>query len=697
MLPHDTFAEFANEIVAEYPNQSKDLLNSFIGELNKKQETVERGCTTDSFEIASSLVLKYPDASVVKVGELWFIRDRCGTPMSSGHVPIYRHIIASGYIKLDHMLHQTLKPDTRVIAINTDSVKVQGEHASGIRSKDDVAIGEYGYENSTSTIIGKNEIVERPEYKFSGYPKVEMIEPDQIGESSCMILGQAGTGKSYLLTKMATKDDITMCYTNKACNNLRDKGVPNVFTFDMYFNEHLDNASYVKRLNKYKKIMVDELSMTPSRFFIILSQLGAEGSESEPHQILLFGDMNQCKPVESSGVWYDYSHSQLINALTNYKRVDLQYVEGKSRYDRRLYAALNNFLNTGVVKNFAPRIHVQTLAINICRSNATRHRVNQECFDHYSAGKTVYTVGGLKCYVGMPIIAYGKIERKSKDQTIFNSDRLFIKSITDNTLTFENGKYASGKELKQLQPGFCTTTYKWQGCTIDEQFNIWDGAQMSMNEMYTAISRSSKYEHVNIVDVRDKYTKDKPRFGPWSKAGAMMMPLKKIEYITGRIYKITKPECDQFYIGSTTRELSERLKEHIECPVNGLMAEFMKDASPVIELLEETFVPAGAQGHGHERALEEIENTYIVRYNPPLNIKNKKPERAKNIKVQRVEEKHITKFQINDVEKDGAFVINYTDNGKAQKKKFRYKSCGKDAAMAKAEEFRNSLIKKYYG
>ena len=66
---------------------------------------------------------------------------------------------------------------------------------------------------------------------------------------------------------------------------------------------------------------------------------------------------------------------------------------------------------------------------------------------------------------------------------------------------------------------------------------------------------------------------------------------------------------------------------------------------------------------------------------PPLNIKNKKKSetRAKAVKIQRVEEKHITKFQINDVERDGAFVINYTDNGKAQKKKFRYKSCGKDS------------------
>ena len=173
----------------------------------------------------------------------------------------------------------------------------------------------------------------------------------------------------------------------------------------------------------------------------------------------------------------------------------------------------------------------------------------------------------------------------------------------------------------------------------------------------------------------------------------MMIPLKKTEYVTGRIYKITKPECDKFYIGSTTRELNERLKEHIECPVNGLMAEFMKDASPVIEMLEETLVPAGS------KLLEEIENTYIVRYNPPLNIKNKKKSetRAKAVKIQRVEEKHITKFQINDVERDGAFVINYTDNGKAQKKKFRYKSCGKDAAIAKATEFRNSLIEKYYG
>jgi len=34
------------------------------------------------------------------------------------------------------------------------------------------------------------------------------------------------------------------------------------------------------------------------------------------------------------------------------------------------------------------------------------------------------------------------------------------------------------------------------------------------------------------------------------------------EYNNGKIYKITSPDMDQIYIGSTTLELSERLRRH---------------------------------------------------------------------------------------------------------------------------------------
>ena len=109
-------------------------------------------------------------------------------------------------------------------------------------------------------------------------------------------------------------------------------------------NEHLNDKGIAQRLAKYDKIFVDELSMVPARWMIILSNL----PDASQRQILLFGDMNQCTPIEESNVWYDYTKKQLTRELTNYRRVDLEYVEGRSRYGETLYHALEQLLDTKI-------------------------------------------------------------------------------------------------------------------------------------------------------------------------------------------------------------------------------------------------------------------------------------------------------------------------------------------------------------
>jgi len=44
--------------------------------------------------------------------------------MLEGHVPIWRHIIASSYILLDKLHEQVCGPDTIVLGYNTDAIKV---------------------------------------------------------------------------------------------------------------------------------------------------------------------------------------------------------------------------------------------------------------------------------------------------------------------------------------------------------------------------------------------------------------------------------------------------------------------------------------------------------------------------------------------------------------------------------------------
>ena len=168
VIPHDTFAAFAQEMLDKYPKHAKFLVNLFIGQLNKKTKKTECGCVTDTFEFACNMMTDHPGMRASSIGDLWFLRDKKQTSLTAGHVPIYRHIIASSYMKLDAMLRATLLPDTRVLAINTDSVKVQGPHASGIGKKDDVAVGEYGYENFASNIFGKKRVPAATRIRYAG-------------------------------------------------------------------------------------------------------------------------------------------------------------------------------------------------------------------------------------------------------------------------------------------------------------------------------------------------------------------------------------------------------------------------------------------------------------------------------------------------------------------------------------------------
>ena len=136
--------------------------------------------------------------------------------------------------------------------------------------------------------------------------------------------------------------------------------------------------------------------------------------------------------------------------------------------------------------------------------------------------------------------------------------------------------------------------------------------------------------------------------------------------------------------------LAERLQWHLYKPVNKLMAEFLSDGTPEIELLEKTLV-------ANKKELEAVEFAFIDRFQPEL-VVNHKGRPVSEPKVQIVQQKVITKFKIVDMPSDKAYVINWTDeNKKKQKKKFRYGRCGTEAAMAKAEEFKAGLIKHFYG
>lgn len=136
------------------------------------------------------------------------------------------------------------------------------------------------------------------------------FDPDDYTEyvgDGTIYYGQAGCGKTTKLIKLAAEATnlIVLSFTNKAIENvkstiddeLRDK----CFTFDSYFNSyHNRDISHLKG----KAIFIEEYSMTPNKWMTKIYQAFTKYHNT----IYMFGDKNQCDPVEKG--------SHTLNLLT---------------------------------------------------------------------------------------------------------------------------------------------------------------------------------------------------------------------------------------------------------------------------------------------------------------------------------------------------------------------------------------------
>ena len=198
------------------------------------------------------------------------------------------------------MHNATVGPKSLVVAYNTDSIKVL--NPLDIALPEDPKPGDIR-EEETCKVRGTpfDEIVENLEYIYKK-PEWKMVETDK----SCLVTGMPGSGKTYDAKEHYDDKTIAFTFTNKASDVLKSRGVENSHTFDSFFTEQAHNKP-MKRLEAYNRIIVDEFSMVPSKFYTKLMQIKTK----YPHIIFrLYGDCNQCKPVEE--LWYDSMTNPLI-------------------------------------------------------------------------------------------------------------------------------------------------------------------------------------------------------------------------------------------------------------------------------------------------------------------------------------------------------------------------------------------------
>ena len=325
---------------------------------------------------------------------------------------------------------------------------------------------------------------------------------DNVGDG-LMILGRAGTGKTYVAKKIAEKTGaMKLAFTNKACLVLGGSTIHKFLSIDK--NGNID-AKWLRK-QAYKYYVVDEISMISAELWRLLCEL----KRMTRAKFILVGDYRQLPPVENGG--HNYFNHPAIMWLCASRRCELTTMK---RYDKKLWDTSEKVYND----NYTPAEMVRRVTVeemsqshNISYTNRTRQEVNKAVNEFMTKGKK-YTLleyadesdrypQEVRAYVGMPLIA-----RKNGEDTANNEAFTLLEIDDEGTITAVSTRDGQDNLVnitledfhKTFLMAYCVTCHKSQGDTIDGQIIVHDWGWMTKELKYTAITRTTKYEYVTIA------------------------------------------------------------------------------------------------------------------------------------------------------------------------------------------------------
>mgnify|MGYP002621005517 FL=1 len=503
--------------------------------------------------------------------------------------------------------------------------------------------------------------------------------------------------------------------TRKAADNLINRGVKDAQTIDSFFESvvGVDKKIDVQKIVQgYDIIFIDEFSQISYRWWSAFMKAKWHRPQL---QFYVFGDPNQCKPVETFHC--DVAGSDLMSFLVGGVREYINYNPATGRYTERTFKLLQKFLATGtptkaLIKLVEGKFHMPDFTITA--TNAKRWKVNKKMARRFlKKASETFELGDRTFAVGMPIICY------ENNKYATNSQAFKISRITDKSVFLAGNPTLDNKSKKKIEVpiadftaksksdranyvfeyGFASTVNKIQGMTIHGYFNILEADKMSRNNFYTALSRCTDLDYVAVPHMRDEYE-------PTYYEKSVELKWNKYEkQLRGIIYRIVDKmnATNGVYIGlSLCREeetyeeaAKRRLEEHKKKPTNDNMKTFLKN-DVKIEILHQGTMSS-------EKTLERLETieieAHVYKGCEVLNVKKvpKQPEKVPQIPEQiqeAIEQKTVREVTLEaqieerirnrDVkwllengiigkeENASRFVVHYYEGKKKQRKYFKY-------------------------
>jgi hypothetical protein len=336
----------------------------------------------------------------------------------------------------------------------------------------------------------------------------EKILKIAIEKGGLLIMGRAGTGKSYITGQGVEKELLTddkklrLAFTNRASRNINGTTIHKALAIN---KEGKTNNKSLASFKKTDVIVVDEISMINADLWKLLYQL----KKTSQATFILMGDKRQCRPIEAERIdedCFNYFNHPVVKYLVNSNRLELSV---RKRYDVELWDYLEDFYENGITGSQIPTKKVSLDEIytskNICYFNKTRDFINDlvmnkhrketdNMFLDYERKDDKDKAKAAYIYIGLPVMAVvNKV-----DLGIINSEEFIVSEWNDEVITMRREESDEEIEIntdefhKYFVVNYCSTTHKSQGATITAPIIIWDWNKMKYNREvgYTALSRA---------------------------------------------------------------------------------------------------------------------------------------------------------------------------------------------------------------
>lgn len=320
----------------------------------------------------------------------------------------------------------------------------------------------------------------------------------------CLILGPAGTGKTYLINEI--KKHLENMEAKFKCVAPTNKAtlLMNGETLHKFSYSLLNSKKQLKKYKSIKYLMVDEISMVQEIFYQVLMMLKHYNPDLK---LIVVGDFGQLPPVNDR-VNKCYENSRALWELVDGNKLEL------TKCKRSDDTHFNNCMN---VRNGKPIdlekfSYKQETYLNIAFTNNRRKEINETCMTRFleeTKPETTITFEALPydknsqeitVCKGAPVIA--RVNQKSLD--IVNNEVFTVIKINDDTITVYNEikneiEIPTEKFNKTFYLAFCITIHKSQGATFNEKYTIHEWNKQNRKMKYVALSRATDEKNIQIV------------------------------------------------------------------------------------------------------------------------------------------------------------------------------------------------------